>query len=108
MKRIVSFLIIAIYIIMLSACSDGYGSGALKIILNGEELDVYTMHYGIGEEYAVMPLDAFLLSLGAEYADPPENNGYNTACYSLAGKRYLVVSAAQLFMLESDYYALID
>ena len=108
MKRMLSLFLIVIFIIIMSGCSDGCGSGTLKIVLNGEELDVYTMHYGIFEEFVSIPLDAFLLSLGAERLDPPENNGYNTERYSLAGNWYVFVPSLHLFILEADYYALID
>ena len=108
MKRMLSLFLIVIFVIIMSGCSDGCGSGTLKIVLNGEELDVYTMHYGIFEEFVSIPLDAFLLSLGAERLDPPENNGYNTERYSLAGNRYVFVPSLHLFILEADYYALID
>ena len=108
MKRIFSLLLLVVLVIVLSACATWNSSGDLEIILNGKKLDVYTMHYGIHEEYASFPLTAFLRSIGAEYADPPENNGYNTECYSLMGKRYVIIDAAHLFILEADYYALID
>ena len=73
-----------------------------KLVLNGEELDVYTLHYEITEEYAKIPLTAFLHSIGAEYASSPLNT-YGTQSYSFMGKRYVVVPNLHLFMLEDDY-----
>ena len=80
--------------------------GAPILILNGEKLDVYTSHYGVTEEYAVIPLTAFLMSVGAEYADSPLNE-YGIQCYSFMGKRYIVVPNMHLFMLEDDYRTLL-
>ena len=82
-------------------------SDEMKIYLNDRPLDVYTMHYGIEEEYAVIPLNAFLKSIGAEYADSTLNT-YETECFVLMGEHYVVYSDKHLFMLEEDYLSLLD
>ncbi len=74
------------------------------LILNGKELDVYTSHYNLKEEYASIPLSAFLQSVGAEYADSPLNE-YGVQCYSFMGKRYIINGRMHLFMFEDDYKA---
>ena len=126
MKRIIVLLLISVLIFNFSACKDidsslgdckdvapsgawmdVYFSGDIKIILNGKRLDAYTMHYGIEEEYAVIPLTAFLQSIGAKYADSPLNT-YETECYVLMGEHYVVYDDKHLFMLEDDYLALLD
>ena len=80
---------------------------APSLILNGKKLDVYTSHYDICEEYAVIPIEAFLMSVGAEYSDSPLNK-YGTQCYSFMGKRYVVIGEYHLFMLEDDYEPLLQ
>lgn len=78
-----------------------------KFILNGQELDVYTSHYFIKEDYVEIPLTAFLASIGAKYADSPFNS-YDVECYSFMGKRYIVSGTYHLFMLEEDYIKLTE
>ena len=110
MKRITVLLFTLILLLALTACTNGVGENfpdAPKLILNGEALDVYTSHYHVTEEYAVIPLTAFLQSIGAEYADSPLNE-YGIQCYSLMGKRYIVVPGMHLFMLEDDYVAFLE
>lgn len=70
-------------------------------------MDVYTSHYYVTEEYAVIPLEAFLQSIGADYADSSLNE-YGIQCYSFMGKRYIVVPDMHLFMLEDDYTAFLE
>ena len=82
-------------------------AGAPILVLNGEVLDVYTMHYDVREEYAVIPLTAFLRSIGADFAESSFNK-YGTQCYSFMGKRYIVVDDMHLFMLEDDYRAFLE
>lgn len=77
---------------------------ATTLILNGKKLDVYTSHYWLEEEYAEIPLGAFLSSIGAEFADSPLNE-YGIQCYSLLGKRYILIGDLHLFMPEEDYIA---
>jgi len=77
---------------------------APTLILNGKQLDVYTSHYNVTEEYASIPLSAFLRSLGAEYADSPLNE-YGVQCYSFMGNRYIINGRMHLFMFEDDYKA---
>ena len=110
MKRITVLLFTLILLLALTACTNGVGENfpdAPKLILNGEALDVYTSHYHVTEEYAVIPLTAFLKSIGAEYADSPLNE-YGIQCYSFMGKRYIVVPDMHLFMLEDDYVAFLE
>jgi hypothetical protein len=120
MKRIISLLLFAVLIFTFCACENSNFSvdetfnssvieglsypGDLSIILNGKKLDVYTMHYYYDDEYAAVPLHAFLFSIGAEYADSPLNT-YESSCYSFAGKRFVFVPNVHLFMLEDDYKA---
>ena len=75
---------------------------APTLILNGKELDVYTSHYNVTEEYASIPLSAFLQSLGAECSDSPLNE-YGVQCYTFMGKRYIINANMHLFMIEDDY-----
>ena len=115
MKRIISLLLFAVLIVAFCACetlnSSGDEilnySGDLRIVLNGKELDVYTMHYYYDEEYAAVPLSAFLKSIGAEYADSPLNT-YESRCYSFIGKRFVFVPNVHLFMLEDDYNVFLE
>ena len=67
-------------------------------------MNVYTSHYFVKEEYVVIPLQAFLMSVGAEYADS-DLNEYGRQCYSFMGKRYVIMGKFQLFMLEDEYVA---
>lgn len=118
MKRIVAFLLVGTLLFLLGAC-EKHGAASEptdadvmeesvsdipRLILNGEELDVYTMHYMLKEEYAVVPLSAFLSSIGAKYASSSLNE-YGTQCYSFEGKRYVIVGDMHLFMLVRDYRA---
>lgn len=82
----------------------GNHSNAPTLILNGKQLDVYTSHYNVTEEYASIPLSAFLQSLGAEYVDSPLNE-YGVQCYSFMGNRYIINGRMHLFMFEDDYKA---
>ena len=111
MKRITVLLFAAVLLLTLAACTPPVPGenfhDAPSLILNGEALDVYTSHYNVTEEYAVIPLTAFLKSIGAEYADSPLNE-YGIQCYSFMGKRYIVVGDMHLFMLENDYHAFLN
>lgn len=82
----------------------GNTPNAPTLVLNGKELDVYTSHYNVTEEYASIPLSAFLQSVGAEYADSPLNE-YGVQCYSFMGNRYIINGRMHLFMFEEDYKA---
>lgn len=82
----------------------GNTPNAPTLVLNGKELDVYTSHYNVTEEYASIPLSAFLQSVGAEYADSPLNE-YGVQCYSFMGNRYIINGRMHLFMFEDDYKA---
>lgn len=82
----------------------GNTPNAPTLVLNGKELDVYTSHYNVTEEYASIPLSAFLQSVGAEHADSPLNE-YGVQCYSFMGKRYVINGRMHLFMFEDDYKA---
>lgn len=82
----------------------GNTPNAPTLILNGKQLDVYTSHYNVTDEYASIPLSAFLHSLGAEYADSPMNE-YGVQCYSFMGNRYIINGRMHLFMFEEDYKA---
>ena len=82
----------------------GNTPNAPTLILNGKQLDVYTSHYNVTDEYASIPLSAFLQSLGAEYADSPMNE-YGVQCYSFMGNRYIINGRMHLFMFEEDYKA---
>ena len=124
MKRIMALLLAVLMLFTFAACTDkdldsdkdsdkdskilhgveGKFPGAPTLILNGEELDAFTSHYHVKEEYAAIPLSAFLQSVGAEYADSPLNT-YETQCYSFMGKRYVIVGEMHLFMVENDYTA---
>ena len=128
MKRIAALLFATVLLLALPACTDKKSgqkptnpstSGPTDVpapgpnfpdapilILNGEKLDVYTSHYGVTEEYAVIPLTAFLMSVGADYADSPLNE-YGIQCYSFMGKRYIEVDYMHLFMFEDDYKTLL-
>lgn len=111
MKRITAVLL-AVFLIFLAGCQassviPGNGSSTdLKLILNGEKLDVYTMHYFTNEEFAAVPLGAFLQSVGAEYADSPVNE-YRKKCYSFMDKRYVIIPDLHLFMEEGAYLELV-
>ena len=113
MKRIIAVLLVTTLFLALTACTNtGPAVGdnfpdAPRLILNGEVLDVYTSHYYIAEEYVGIPLVAFLKSMGADHADSPLVE-YGIECYSLMGKRYIVVSDMHLFMLEDDYTAFLE
>lgn len=120
MKKVITILLSATLLLFCVACTNQeidleqtnpYAPGenfsdAPTLILNGKELDVYTSHYNVTEEYAFIPLTAFLHSIGAEYADSPLNE-YGTQCYSFDGKQYVVVPDMHLFILEDDYNKLI-
>ncbi len=120
MKKVITILLSTTMLLLCVACTSqepgleqnispapgGNLPDAPTLILNGKELDVYTSHYDITEEYAFIPLTAFLKSIGAEYADSPLNK-YGTQCYSFAGKQYVVVPDMHLFILENDYNKLI-
>lgn len=121
MKRITALLFASILLLTLTACNDK-SSGiepattpvpeeniyiSPTLILNGEVLDVYTLHYDVTEEYAVLPLNAFLLSIGANFARSTLNE-YGIQCYSFKGNRYIVASDMHLFMLEDDYISLLN
>lgn len=118
MKKLVVFILATILLVALVSCTNekndsennapsivwGNHPNAPTLILNGIELDVYTSHYNVTEEYASIPLSAFLQSVGAEYADSPLNE-YGVQCYSFMGKRYIINGRMHLFMFEDDYKA---
>lgn len=121
MKQIIALLLVTTLAFSLTACKNtipassegenfpvgGNFPDAPKLILNGEVLDVYTSHYYVTEECAGIPLEAFLKSIGADYADSVLNE-YGIQCYSFMGKRYIVVPDMHLFMLEDDYTAFLE
>ena len=121
MKWYEKTLVVAVVIVLLiafSSCTNqkndlennaplvggGNTPNAPTLILNGKQLDVYTSHYNVTEEYASIPLSAFLQSVGAEYADSPLNE-YGVQCYSFMGNRYIINGRMHLFMFEDDYKA---
>ena len=112
MKKITVILII-LMMLSLTACQIGLptprngSSSDVKLILNGEKLDVYTTHYFVSDEFVEIPLGAFLHSVGAEYADSPLNE-YGSYCYSFMSKRYVIIRDLHLFMLEEDYWELLS
>lgn len=72
------------------------------VFLNGKELDTYTLSYRVAQDHAVIPVTAFLMALGGDYADSPLNK-YGRQCYTFMGKRYLAIPDMHLFILEEDY-----
>lgn len=78
-----------------------------KLYLNGKELNVYTEHYFIEDEITYIPLDAFLASVGAVYADSPYTK-YQVQSYELCGIRFIVDEVTQVFALEREYDAAIQ
>ena len=78
-----------------------------KLYLNGKELNVYTEHYFIEDEETFIPLHAFLLSVGAVYADSPYTK-YQVQSYELCGIRFIVDEVTQVFALEREYDAAIQ
>ena len=110
MKKSTALLLSFMLLLTVVGCTNAVGENSADapiLVLNGEVLDVYTMHYDVREEYAVIPLEAFLHSIGADYADSSFNK-YGTQCYSFMGKRYIVVEDMHLFMLEDDYRAFLE
>lgn len=115
-EKTLSAMVIIVLLISFTSCmssksdilqndSDSAGensSNAPTLILNGKELDVYTSHYNVTEEYASIPLSAFLQSLGAECSDSPLNE-YGVQCYTFMGERYIINANMHLFMMEDDY-----
>ncbi len=105
-RRWAALLLVAAMLFALTACAGGWDPDAPKLKLNGKRLRVYTSHYSLHEEYVFIPLSAFLMSVGAEYADSPLNE-YETKCISFMGNRYVIHANMHLFMLEKDYMALL-
>ena len=103
-KQMFALLLIAA-VVALSACA-GFVPGP-KLILNGKKLNVYTAQYSLTEKETRIPLPAFLKSIGAETADS-QANAYGTQCYAFMGKRYILASDVNLFMLEDDYWAFLE
>ena len=104
MKHITALLLSFMLLFTLAACTPAPGENSADapiLVLNGEVLDVYTMHYDVREEYAVVPLEAFLHSIGADYAESSFNK-YGIQCYSFMGKRYIMVCFTQK-MSSSQY-----
>ena len=106
-RRFIPALLSAMLLLTLTACTGGNSPDAPHLVLNGKRLHVYTSHYFVKEDYIEIPLQAFLTSIGAEYADS-SLNAYGITCYSFMGKRYIVDEFAHLFMLEDDYVALAE
>ncbi len=118
MKKLVVFILVTVMLVAFASCTKqkndsannaplvdgGNTPNAPTLILNGKQLDVYTSHYNVTDEYASIPLSAFLQSLGAEYADSPLNE-YGVQCYSFMGNRYIINGRMHLFMFEDDYKA---
>ncbi|MBR2876318.1 MAG: hypothetical protein IKC01_04205 [Clostridia bacterium] len=118
MKKLVVFILVTVMLVAFTSCTKqkndssnnaplvggGNTPNAPTLILNGKQLDVYTSHYNVTEEYASIPLSAFLQSLGAEYADSPMNE-YGVQCYSFMDNRYIINGRMHLFMFEEDYKA---
>lgn len=77
-----------------------------EFFLNGEKQDVYTSHYLIKETDAIIPLDAFLQSIGGYYADSPYN-AYQVQCYELNGIRYIIDNKYAIFSIEEEYDRLV-
>ena len=106
LRRCFAVFLFGVLLLSLSSCAGGNTFDAPRIVLNGKKLHgVYTSHYSVKEDCVVIPLSAFLLSIGAEYADSPLN-AYHVTCYSFMGKRYVLDDDARLFMLEDDYVTL--
>ena len=118
MKKLVVFILATVMLVAFASCTNPKNDlennaplvvgenfpNAPTLILNGKQLDVYTSHYNVTEEYASIPLTAFLQSVGAEYADSPLNE-YGVQCYFFMGKRYVINGRMHLFMFEDDYKA---
>ena len=108
LRRFVAVLLFAGLLLALSSCAGGYLPDSPQIVLNGKKLrGVYTNQYIVREDLVLIPLSAFLESIGAEYADSPLNE-YRVRCYSFMGKRYVLNDKARLFMLEDDYVILLN
>ena len=116
MKKLVVFILATVMLVAFASCTNQKNDlennaplvvgenfpNAPTLILNGKEMDVYTSHYNVTEEYASIPLSAFLQSLGAECSDSPLNE-YGVQCYTFMGKRYIINANMHLFMIEDDY-----
>lgn len=121
MKRIAILLFSVLFLFSLASCANsGVKSDSdaplpagenfdnvPELILNGNSLDVYTSHYYLEKDRVFIPLDAFLKSLGAEFADSPLNTS-ETEVYSFMEKNYVVADSLHLFMLEDDYIKLTE
>lgn len=78
---------------------DNFGP---TFVLNGKTLNVYTEHYFIAEDETSIPLNAFLMSVGAVYADSPYNR-YQVQCYEIQGIRYIYDWESQVFAFADAY-----
>lgn len=101
MKRLFALVLCAILLLAAVGCNAGGGLGP-AFILNGETLNVYTLHYFIKDEYASVPLIAFLQSIGADYADSPYN-AYQVQCYDIRGVSYIYDGTLKVFALTDQY-----
>jgi hypothetical protein len=96
-------IIILLLAVLLLGCAPVAGeSWGPTFFLNGKELNVYTSHYFIKDTYASIPLNAFLKSVGAVYADSSYNR-YQVQCYEIQGIRYIYDWESQVFALEKPY-----
>lgn len=108
MKR--KWIITILLAVLLLGCFGGEpvagASWGPAFYLNGEKQDVYTSHYSIRETDAIIPLDAFLKSVGGYYADSPYN-AYQVQCYELNGTRYIIDKKHAIFAIDEQYDRLI-
>ena len=99
MKRIIILLLAALLLGCAPVAGESWGP---TFFLDGKELNVYTSHYFIKDTYASIPLNAFLKSVGAVYADSSYNR-YQVQCYEIQGIRYIYDWESQVFALEKPY-----
>lgn len=109
MRRSAVYLMVLTIMVLIS-CSKTpsvIDTPSTHLIVNGNELDVYTTHYSWHEKQVYVPLNAFLLSLGAD--DVKSIYVYSPAisCIELMGNRFIIDANCQLFMLENDYASLV-
>lgn len=110
MNKVIKRLLCLLVIVLLAGCNNPNfetGKGP-RLIVNGKELDVYTEHYTVTENYAIIPVEAFMDSLGAESEKDSPYNTYRRSCVLFMGQRYVIDEENHLFMTEYDYSNLLQ
>ncbi len=106
-KRIIAVLLAAM-LLGCVGCSPAPGENwGPDFFLNGVKQDVYTSQYLIEETDVRIPFEAFMGSIGADFAESPYNR-YQVQCYEIQGIRYIDDRESGVIAFEQPYEDVVE